>query len=240
MEHVLDNPVYHGLLSGNRQLALGAGTVWHFPTEVSPFVGFKDYDTPSFNQLAGLLPEGRTAAIATAAEIEIPAPWNVTYHGMGLQMMGDEVRVPEKIEYEIVPLQQVHVPQMLALAKLTNPGPFSERTIEFGSFAGVFDNNRLIAMSGHRLQPSPYIEISGVCTHPDHTGKGLGAMMTLLQLQRIREQGKLPILHVWAHNTRAVQLYEKLGFVTRTKLHFNIIQRGAQPPPGTLSRQQKS
>jgi ribosomal protein S18 acetylase RimI-like enzyme len=229
MEHVLDNPAYHALLSGNRQLALGAGTMWYFPAEVSPFVGLKDYNEPTLHQLAGILPQDRTAVTITTTQIEIPAPWKITYYGVGLQMMGDQVPEPGKMEGEVVPLQREHVPQMMALAKLTNPGPFGERTIEFGHFSGVFDHGRLIAMSGHRLQPLPYVEISGVCTHPDFAGKGLGAMMTLLQLQRIREQGNIPILHVWAHNANAIRLYEKLGFVTRRTLHFTVMQWSDQP-----------
>jgi predicted GNAT family acetyltransferase len=139
-------------------------------------------------------------------------------------MMGDGAKGWLKGDWEFVPLGLEHVPQMVQLAKLTNPGPFGERTIEFGNFVGVFDGDRLMGMSGHRLHPSPYIEISGVCTHPDYVGRGLGAALTYYQVGRIREMGEAPILHVWKHNEQAIRLYEKLGFVTRRELHFNMIQ----------------
>jgi predicted GNAT family acetyltransferase len=148
----------------------------------------------------------------------------VVQHGMGLQMMGEGVGGAASGAWEFVPLRQEHVPQMVALAKLTNPGPFAERTIEFGNFVGVFDGERLMGMSGHRLHPVPYIEVSGVCVHPDYSGRGLGGALTLYQVERIRELGEIPILHVWASNTRAIGVYEHLGFVTRAALHFNIIR----------------
>jgi predicted GNAT family acetyltransferase len=112
----------------------------------------------------------------------------------------------------------------VALAKLTNPGPFGERTIEFGNFVGVFDGDRLMGMSGHRLHPTPYIEISGVCVHPDYTGRGLGGALTLYQVERIQQMGEIPILHVWARNERAILLYEHLGFETRREIHFAFMQ----------------
>ena len=81
-----------------------------------------------------------------------------------------------------------------------------------------------MAMSGHRLHPAPYIEVSGVCTHPEYVGRGLGGTLTSFQVERIRKMGEVPMLHVWAHNTRAIRLYESLGFVTRRELHFTMIE----------------
>lgn len=221
--HKLDNPAYYGMISGNRDLSLGTEGVRYFPASVSPFVGMADHGAERFGELAGMLPRGQVAAVATAAEIVIPSAWKVVQHGMGLQMMGEGVAAAETGDWEFVPLRVEHVPQMVALAKLTNPGPFAERTIEFGNFVGVFDGERLMGMSGHRLHPVPYIEVSGVCVHPDYSGRGLGGALTLYQVEKIREMGELPILHVWASNTRAIGVYESLGFVTRTALHFNII-----------------
>jgi ribosomal protein S18 acetylase RimI-like enzyme len=198
--------------------------VRYFPAAISPFAGLADYSEARFSELASVLPPGRGAAVVSPDEIVIPSGWKVNYHGVGLQMMGEGVWGPLKGNWEFVPLQQEHVPLMVDLAKLTNPGPFGERTIEFGNFVGVFDGDRLMAMSGHRLHPTPYIEISGVCTHPDYVGRGLGGALTYYQVERIREMGEVPMLHVWAHNVGAIRLYESLGFVSRRELHFNMIQ----------------
>jgi len=56
-------------------------------------------------------------------------------------------------------------------------------------------------------------------------GRGLGGALTYFQVDRIIEMGEVPMLHVWAHNVRAIRVYESLGFVTRRKLHFNVIER---------------
>jgi ribosomal protein S18 acetylase RimI-like enzyme len=227
MEQILDNPTYHAMMSGNAGLSLGSPTVRYFPPEVSPFAGMVDFTPGRFAELAGVLPAERGAvAVVSPDEIVIPAGWKVNYHGVGLQMMGEDASYgPSLGGWEFVPLRTEHVPSMVALAKLTNPGPFGERTIEFGGFVGVFDGERLMGMSGHRLQPSPYIEISGVCTHPDYAGRGLGSALTYFQVERIREREEVPILHVWKHNVGAIRVYERLGFVTRRELHFNVIER---------------
>jgi ribosomal protein S18 acetylase RimI-like enzyme len=224
---ILDNPTYHAMMSGNAGLSLGSSTVRYFPSTVSPFAGMVDFTPGRFAELAAVLPAERGAvAVVSPDEIVIPTRWKVNYHGVGLQMMGEDASYgPSLRGWEFVPLRAEHVPSMVELAKLTNPGPFGERTIEFGGFVGVFDGDRLMAMSGHRLHPSPYIEISGVCTHPDYVGRGLGGALTYYQVERIREMGEVPMLHVWAHNVRAIRVYESLGFVTRRKLHFNVIER---------------
>lgn len=169
-------------------------------------------------------------------DIVIPADWKVNFHGLGLQMMGEHAIGPSRANLEFVPLRKEHVPLMVDLAKLTNPGPFGERTIEFGNFVGVFDGDRLMAMSGHRLHPYPYIEISGVCTHPEYVGRGLGAALTYYQVERIREKEEIPMLHVWAHNERAIRLYESLGFVTRRELHFTMIHFAGMTSSGNSNK----
>jgi len=225
---ILDNPAYHGMISGNRNLSVGTELVRYFPEAVSPFVGLADFGEARFEELAEILPAGRAVVLVSDEEIRVPARWKVLHHGVGLQMAGDGAagvwEAGSVGGWEFVPLQPEHVPQMVQLAKMTNPGPFGERTIEFGNFVGVFDGNRLMGMSGHRLHPAPFIEVSGVCVHPDDAGKGLGGALTSYQVERIRAMGERPILHVWAHNERAIGLYEKLGFVTRREMHFNLIK----------------
>ena len=42
MQHLLHNPVYNALLSGDKALSLGTDTVKYFDEAVSPFVGFEE------------------------------------------------------------------------------------------------------------------------------------------------------------------------------------------------------
>ena len=124
-------------------------------------------------------------------------------------------------------LRQQHVPSMMALTKMTNPGPFYERTIEFGNYYGVFHEGQLAAMAGQRMHAGPYIEISAVCTHPDHHGKGYATALIEQLIKVIRAQEGIPFLHVRADNTRAIALYKALGFLTRHEMTINILRKKA-------------
>ena len=113
---------------------------------------------------------------------------------------------------------------MLALTKLTNPGPFASRTIDFGHYQGIFEGNSLVAMAGQRLHVFNYAEVSAVCTHPDHTGKGYARGLLVHQINRITSLGEIPYLHVRSDNDRAIKVYESLHFTTRCHVWFYVIQ----------------
>jgi predicted GNAT family acetyltransferase len=115
--------------------------------------------------------------------------------------------------------------EMLALATLTKPGPFGTRTHELGSYVGIRHEGQLVAMAGERLKVPGYTEVSAVCTHPDHAGKGYARVLMTEIMQRIREHGETPMLHVRADNTRAIELYERLGFQIRKRMHFAVLRR---------------
>ncbi len=94
------------------------------------------------------------------------------------------------------------------------PGPFGTRTRELGTFLEMRDAGKLVAM---RLVHIPgFTEVSAVCTHPDHTGRGYAAELTLAVMDRIRQRGETPFLHVRGNNARAIPIYERLGFKQRT------------------------
>ena len=151
MKHVLDNPAYSALISGNKQLSNGNAQVWYFDKEVSPFVGLEENSAENFQELYELITHDSPVLFVTITEMEIPGQWKVLNFIKGLQMVYDGPAVPADVHLELVPLTDEHVPQMLALTKLTNPGPFAARTIDFGHYYGIFDADKLVAMAGQRL-----------------------------------------------------------------------------------------
>jgi hypothetical protein len=89
MKHVLDNPVWNALISGNKHLSYGTDEVRYFDKEVSPFVAFKENTTDHFRLLHELMPANRPVLFVTPVEIAIPAQWKVLNFVKGLQMVCD-------------------------------------------------------------------------------------------------------------------------------------------------------
>jgi len=113
---------------------------------------------------------------------------------------------------EILPLSNADAPEMVALTTLAFPGFFRSRTCEMGTYYGIRSEGQLIAMGGERLTINGYPEISGICTHPAHRGKGYAAAIMWQLARDHRRDGLISWLHVSATNSRAIELYERMGF----------------------------
>jgi ribosomal protein S18 acetylase RimI-like enzyme len=223
MEHVLNNPVWTALTTGNANLALGNEQVKYYPHEVAAFVGLKENSTHSLHLLYDATPNDGPHIVITPHKLEIPKQWKLARYLMWYQMIYDITLATPTVTAEPVLLTDEDIPQMMELTKLTNPGPFFERTIDFGHYYGLFDGDKLIAMAGQRMHSTPYAEISAVCTHPDYLGRGYARQLLLHQIHRIRAAGGLPYLHVRDDNERPFKIYESMGFVTRKALHFYVL-----------------
>ena len=79
-------------------------------------------------------------------------------------------------------------------------------------------DGRLVAMAGERMKPDGFTEVSGVCTHPDHRGRGYAGALMRLVAGRILDRGETAFLHAYASNTGAIALYESLGFGLRRQV----------------------
>ncbi|MCG2614082.1 GNAT family N-acetyltransferase [Terrimonas sp. NA20] len=225
MEDLLYNPVYNALLLRDAHLGAGTDRVKYFDEAVSPFVGFPTNYSKGFSDLYDLFPSGRRILYATPEPIEQPPGWQVVASIPGLQFVFTADELPQRSAVTPVLLDGTNVEEMIQLAQLTKPGPFSLRTIEFGHYYGVFENGRLAAMTGQRLHPGNYSEVSAVCTHPDHLGKGFAAALITHQLYLIREQGQRAFLHSRDDNERAIALYKRLGFTESRPMHFYFMKR---------------
>ncbi len=223
MEQVLDNPAWYSLNTGNSNLAYGNEQVKFFDKDVAPFVGFDKNTEENFDSLYHLITHNGLVAFISPYPVAIPGNWKVLRHVPCLQMVYNGN--VQKVNADIINLTDEHVPQMLELTELTKPGPFLSRTIDFGSFKGIFKNEKLVAMAGQRMAPLPYIEVTAVCTHPDHTGKGYAKQLLISQANQIIAQNNIPFLHVRDDNYQAIKVYENVGFVTRTDIHFYMLRK---------------
>jgi GNAT superfamily N-acetyltransferase len=227
MEHVLDNPIYHALTSGHRHLAKGVDEVKYYIEDITAFAGLKDNSQENLNTLYQITPAESLFVFFAKTPVEIPAQWKLLTHIEMFQFIFRGKDIPAIDAPAITDLDLAHVAEMTDLVELTKPGPFLSKTIELSNYTGIFNEGKLAAMAGHRFFPSPYREVSAVCTHPDHLGKGYAFKILQEQIKRILLRDEIPFLHVRNDNEGAIKLYQKLGFEIRTEMIAYVIKKEA-------------
>jgi predicted GNAT family acetyltransferase len=104
------------------------------------------------------------------------------------------------------------------------PGFIREKTVQIGSYFGIYSGKKLIAASGERIKMNSFTEVSAVVTLPDFRKRGYAQQLLKKTTDKIFSENKIPILHVDENNVHAIKLYEKLGFVTRRKIGFCLVE----------------
>jgi ribosomal protein S18 acetylase RimI-like enzyme len=228
--HVLDNAAWAALTGPHAAFAQRVGRAARYPTDVSPFTALADPDDPrAWDDLAALVGPG--ADVPVSGVQDAPDGWETVRRGEGVQLVDTALRAEPAPE--AVRLGPDDVPEMLELVALTEPGPFLPRTVELGTYLGLRQRGRLIAMAGERLRPPGWTEISAVCTHPDHRGRGLATRLVRAVAAGIRERGDTPFLHAAADNTGAIRLYETIGFTLRRRRNFLLVRTPGAAPEQT-------
>jgi|CXWL01.1.fsa_nt_gi predicted GNAT family acetyltransferase len=222
--HPLDRPVWNALTSRQSDLARGGERAMRFDPEYCIFGACADDSPESLAALAELVSAEGELWSVEAEEMPIPSGVTVARTGLLQQMVAAAI-TPATASFTIVPLTEDDAPEMRALARLTEPGPFFERTHRLGDFIGVKEDGRLIAMAGERMKLPGHTEVSGVCTHPDHRGRGYAGNLMRVVAKRILARGEIAFLHVYASNEGAIALYETLGFSRRCPIIATILTR---------------
>ncbi|WP_372786093.1 GNAT family N-acetyltransferase [Phenylobacterium sp.] len=223
--HPLDRPVWSSLTTRQAPLSLGDARALRFAPDYGLFAAVTDTTPESLAALAALIPADGQVALVEAAEPPAVPGTAIESRSNIWQMVLQGLTPAGPPDFEIVPLTEADAPQMLALATLTRPGPFFSRTHQLGDFVGVKREGRLLAMAGERMQPAGFTEVSGVCTDPDHRGRGYAGALMRVAAGRIIARGETAFLHTYAHNTGAIGLYESLGFAFRRELGMTVLSR---------------
>lgn len=216
--HVLDNPAWASLSGPHAAFAVRAGgRAARYAPDVAVFSAIADPGDPlSWEALRSLA--GPDRVVALSGVLTPPPGWETVGSTPGVQLVDTSLRAAPAPE--AVRLGPADVPEVLELIELTKPGPFLPRTVELGTYLGIRDRGRLVAMAGERLRPPGWTEISAVCTHPGFRGRGLATRLVRAVAAGIRDRGDVPFLHTAAENTGAVRLYESIGFTVRHRPFF--------------------
>ena len=221
----LERPVWESLTTHQASLSEGNALARRFARDVNLFASARDDSPQALAALTELVPAGETVFLLQVPDNVIPPGLVVVRAAKGVQMVATRRVLSEPARAEILTLGDADVPEMLALARLTEPGPFLPRTHTMGTFLGVRIGGRLAAMAGERMHFPGYTEVSGVCTHPDFRGRGLARCLSAAVNTRIEARGERPFLHAWKNNHAAISLYEALGFTVRAEVNVAVLER---------------
>jgi ribosomal protein S18 acetylase RimI-like enzyme len=224
LEEKLKNPVWYSLQETHKKFLVTHNGVQFYHPDICIFGAF--YDTSKTSM--ALNEYGKTVEkfflVSENQTAEIDANTTVLEKKIaGCQMVLENL-VDIEITEEIVALTEKHINEIYDLIWLVMPGFYRKRGFEMGEFFGIFKNEKLIAISGQRMQADDFIEVSSVVTHPDHTQKGYAKQLRTHTTKAILKQNKLPILHTNKGNV-AISLYEKIGYKLTRDMNWWLYSR---------------
>ena len=147
---LLSNIVWHSLAGPHAAFSAGTATARRYARGFPPIIGFADNDHPDLPALARFCDVGEHLYCGGWSG-PVPPGWQLDTDTHMHQMAWEGAMPSPAASIDAVPLGPQHVPQMQELVALTQPGPFGPRNIELGSYFGVFDAERLVAMAGERM-----------------------------------------------------------------------------------------
>jgi len=231
MSHPLDRPLWNALTGRLQAYALGDHRAVRLDPALGVFLAGVDDGVESrvaLNDLARRYPGSGLVEREDGPMVDVLPDGPVASRAPCVQMVCSALRgglqgAGAGADVGAMPLGPDDAVEMLALATLTKPGPFRERTHELGGFIGVRRDGRLAAMAGQRLRLDGFTELSGVCTHPDFRGQGLADALSRQVVSNILARGDRAFLHAYAGHEATIRLYESLGFAVRTRVIYTVM-----------------
>jgi len=233
--HALDNPIWTALTTKQSQHAHSSALARRFPPEMTLLGALAANTAMAFDSLAQLIQRDPVTLYFPAAP-NLPRGWEVV-RAVELQQMVQETEAPPSAPgletrnqaapaLEVIELTPADVPEMSVVYAATRPGrTLCPRIQKLGIFLGIRQEEKLVAMGGLRLHIAGYREITTVATLPGHEGRGYATALVRALVERIHARGERPFLTVRSDNTRAIEIYRRLGFRERTLLYSQTIRR---------------
>ncbi|HEU4416590.1 MAG TPA: GNAT family N-acetyltransferase [Candidatus Angelobacter sp.] len=222
----LDNPIWTALTTKQAQVAHSSALARRFPPEMTLLGALAANTAMAFDSLAQLI-QREAVTLYFASAPKLAAGWEVVRAVELHQMVQEDGGVDHAAEqHEVIELTPADVPEMSVVYAATRPGrTLCQKIQKLGTFVGIREGDRLVAMGGVRLHLAGYREITTVATLPDHEGRGYGTAVMRALMARIRGKGERPFLTVRTDNTRAIEIYRRLGFKERALFYSQTIRR---------------
>jgi ribosomal protein S18 acetylase RimI-like enzyme len=228
----LDTPIWTALTTKQAQHAHSSSLARRFPPEMTLLGALAANTAMAFDSLAQLIQRDAVTLYFTSPP-QIPSGWEIV-RAVELQQMVQETEASPSASNDAAPalieLTPADVPEMSVVYTATRPGrTLCSKIQKLGQFLGIREpgkeDGKLVAMGGLRLHLPGFREITTVATRPDHEGHGYATAIVRGLIDRIRSRGERPFLTVRNDNTRAIEIYRRLGFKERTLLYSRTIRR---------------
>jgi GNAT superfamily N-acetyltransferase len=219
------NPFWQALITEQSATAIGSLLARRYRADVIPFAALREPTLAAMNDLREILAPDESIYITGDQLPEAPGL------KLGGNLPGWQMHFSEPIPLIAIESPTITLlcaddsPAMIALTDAAFPGFFRTRTYTLGHYFGIHVDGTLVAMAGERIEVPGYREISAVCTLPGHTGRGYAAHLLRHILHFHATSGVRSFLHAAVANSRAIELYERLGFKKSLKITFNRIRR---------------
>jgi GNAT superfamily N-acetyltransferase len=208
----LDNPAWYALNGRQKQYAAGTENIKCFQQNILPFAA---YGTPEMINAIDPYLEDVFYFIGTLPPL--PSNWIVLKELPCVQMI---LQSPIEATGTVSLLDASHSTAMLDLINKVQPGFYKKDTRLLGDYYGVWQDDKLVAIAGERIQLEHFTELSAICTDPDYTGRKYAQHLITHLCNTNLNKGNIPFLHVLQSNDRAIRLYEYMGFTPRRLISF--------------------
>ncbi|WP_276482171.1 GNAT family N-acetyltransferase [Paraflavitalea pollutisoli] len=221
----LDNPAWWALSGTQQTFATGNTYVRRYRRDILPFAAFDHGHGDKIVQLDSLLLPGEVFFLIGELPA-LPANWTILQELPCAQMIHQTRVTPPAGAVTVTPLHDQHQKALYNLIQQVQPGYYEPRTQQLGSYYGIFEEERLVAVAGERMRLQELTELSAICTDPAYTGRQYAQHLIAHLCNTNLDQGIIPFLHVLESNERAIRLYEYLGFVRRRTISFWKLRKG--------------
>ena len=226
MAHPLDNAAWFALTGPQRQFGLVGELCARYRPGISPIAALAEETDAAFDELATITTPGQVIAIS--CDRTFPERHWQSIANVPLSQWWQSGAVSADPSSQMLTLGANEREEMLALARLADPGPFELDTWQLGTYYGIRVNGELVAMAGERMRLPGYAEVSAVATRPGHEGRGYAQTLVRALLVKQAAAGERAFLHVRTGSPSergATRVYEKLGFELRTRAIFRVVRR---------------